>query len=77
MKNLTLLLCTALSFLACVQTPKAQSVNAAIEMAETVIAETALEKDQQPTRYNYWMYQNYMIAEGIKNMGGLGAPRIQ
>ena len=46
-------------------------------MAETVIAETALEKDQQPTRYNYWMYQNYIIAEGIKNMGdALGRPEF-
>ena len=38
-------------------------------MAENIIAETALEKDQKPSRYNQWMYQNYMIAEGIKALG--------
>jgi len=43
--------------------------DAAIQMAETVVAETSFEKGQKPTRYNYWMYQNYMIAEGIKAMG--------
>ena len=51
------------------QDTEAFNVKSAIKMAETVIAETALEKGQKPTRYNYWMYQNYMIAEGIKAMG--------
>ena len=75
MKNFILLVCTALATYA--QETKALPLNAAIKMAKTVIAETALEKDQQPTRYNYWMYQNYMIAEGIKNMGdALGRPEF-
>jgi rhamnogalacturonyl hydrolase YesR len=59
----------------CAQGFEALNVESAIRMAETVIAETALEKGQEPTRYNYWMYQNYMIGEGIKAMGeALGRP---
>jgi len=57
------------------QNTEALSVESAIEMAETVIAETAFDKEQEPTRYNYWMYQNHMIGEGIKAMGaGLDRP---
>ncbi len=51
------------------QSTEVLSVESAIEMAESVIAETALDTEQEPTRYNYWMYQNYMIGEGIKAMG--------
>ena len=78
MKNFLILICFSLSFITVyAEEPKAQPVKAAIKMAETVIAETALEKDQKPTRYNYWMYQNYMIAEGIKSMGdSLGRPEF-
>ncbi|WDE97293.1 glycoside hydrolase family 88 protein [Lentisphaera profundi] len=77
MKNLSLLFCTILNIGVLAEEPKALPTEAAIKMAETVIAETALEKDQQPTRYNYWMYQNYIIAEGIKNMGdALGRPEF-
>jgi len=43
--------------------------DAAIQMAETVIADTSFEKGQKASRYNYWKYQNYIIAEGIKAMG--------
>ncbi len=57
------------------QSTEVLSVESAIEMVETVIAETALDTEQDPTRYNYWLYQNYMIGEGIKAMGdGLGRP---
>ena len=45
----------------CAQSSADMKSDAAIQMAETVIAETALEKGQKPTRYNQWMYQNYMI----------------
>ena len=61
----------------CAQNSADMKIDAAIEMAETVIAETALEKGQKPTRYNQWMYQNYMIGEGIKAMGdALGRPEF-
>lgn len=77
MKNLILLLSASLIFAGCAHAQKAQPVKAAIEMAETVIAETALEKGQKPSRYNRWMYQNYIIAEGIKSMGdALGRPEF-
>lgn len=77
MKKFILLLFAVLVTSTYAQEAKALSLKAAIKMAETVIAETALEKGQKPTRYNYWMYQNYMIAEGIKSMGDtLGRPEF-
>ncbi|EDM25900.1 hypothetical protein LNTAR_07654 [Lentisphaera araneosa HTCC2155] len=75
MKKLIVLLCAVLVASTYAQEAKPLPVKSAIEMAETVIAETALEKGQKPRRYNYWMYQNYMITEGIKAMGeALGRP---
>ena len=76
MKNtLLFILSTLLTITVDAQNSADMKIDAAIEMAETVIAETALEKGQEPTRYNYWMYQNYMIGEGIKAMGeALGRP---
>ena len=76
MKNLLLLLCAVLVISAYAQEAKPLPVKVAIKMAETVIAETALEKGQKPRRYNYWMYQNYMITEGIKAMGE-ACPRVR
>jgi rhamnogalacturonyl hydrolase YesR len=76
MKNLIRYICgSILAVTICAQSTEALNVESAIQMAETVIAETALEKGQEPTRYNYWMYQNYMIGEGIRSMGeALGRP---
>ncbi|MEM9400359.1 MAG: glycoside hydrolase family 88 protein [Verrucomicrobiota bacterium] len=45
------------------------NVDAAIRMAETVIAKTSFEKGQKPQRYNFWMYQNHIIGEGMKALG--------
>ncbi|NND78324.1 MAG: sulfatase-like hydrolase/transferase [Maribacter sp.] len=70
MKNLLLLICCSISTITVyAQNTADMKINAAIQMAETVVAETSLEKGQKPTRYNQWMYQNYMIGEGIKAMG--------
>ena len=78
MKNFLILICFGLLFITVyAEDIKALPVKAAIKMAETVIAETALKKGQKPSRYNRWMYQNYMIAEGIKSMGdALGRPEF-
>ena len=70
MKNLLLLICCSISIITVyAQNTADMKINAAIQMAETVVAETSFEKGQKPTRYNYWMYQNYMIGEGIKAIG--------
>ena len=70
MKNLLLFACCSiLTITVYAQSIADMKINAAIQMAETVVAETSCEKGQKPTRYNYWMYQNYMIGEGIKAMG--------
>jgi rhamnogalacturonyl hydrolase YesR len=79
MKNLinTMAMLAILTIPVYAQNSADMKMDAAIQMAETVIAETALEKGQKPTRYNEWMYQNYMITEGIKAMGeALGRPEF-
>ena len=36
---------------------------------QTVFDLPANKKDPQPTRYNLWMYQNFMISEGMDALG--------
>ena len=43
-------------------------------IADDVIKQTVFDlpkssKDRQPSRYNLWMYQNFMIMEGMDSLG--------
>ena len=65
------LFCALLLMFCCASSVQADPL---IRIADDVIRQTVFDlpattTDAQPTRYNFWMYQNFMLLEGMDALG--------